>query len=53
MPGPIEAPVALFPRNAPRPARKPRPEPPEQRIVGFGDDLPAFLARAPKVAAGA
>jgi superfamily II DNA/RNA helicase len=42
-----EAPVALFPR---RPPRRPHAE---ERVVGFGDDLPAFLARAPRVAARA
>ena len=41
--------VALFPRPATRPAPKP-PVQPEPRVVGFGDDLPAFLARAPRVA---
>jgi len=42
--------VAVFgpPAAAPR-----RPEQPEGRVVGFGDDLPAFLARAPRVAARA
>jgi superfamily II DNA/RNA helicase len=29
------------------------PAQPEHRVVGFGDDLPAFLARAPRVAARA
>jgi superfamily II DNA/RNA helicase len=39
--------VALFPR----PTREPRRQtPPEHPVVGFGDDLPAFLARAPRVA---
>ena len=54
---PAPAPVALFPRNGDRAPQKPRPpaspERPEQRVVGFGDDLPAFLARPPKVAARA
>src|SRR4051812_30451598 len=48
--------VAVFPRQAAerRPDAARRPEPrqsePEHRVVGFGDDLPAFLRRAPKVA---
>jgi superfamily II DNA/RNA helicase len=42
--------VAVFAQ----PAEQPRhPAQPEHRIVGFGDDLPAFLARAPRVAARA
>jgi superfamily II DNA/RNA helicase len=49
--------VTAFPRPAAEPRRQPerrpaeprRPEP-EHRVVGFGDDLPAFLRRAPKVA---
>jgi superfamily II DNA/RNA helicase len=51
--------VAVFPRQAAerRPDAARRPEPrqsePEHRVVGFGDDLPAFLRRAPKVAAQA
>ena len=44
-------PVALFPRSAtPSAGRRPQEE---RRVVGFGDDLPAFLKRAPRVAAGA
>ena len=42
--------VALFPRPAAPAGRQP---PEERRVVGFGDDLPAFLKRAPRVAAGA
>ena len=49
--------VVNFPRpqQQPRPQRQPerRPEQPERRIVGFGDDLPAFLARAPRIVAEA
>jgi len=55
-----ESNVAVFPRPAAQPApRRPQAEPrrqqpePEHRVVGFGDDLPAFLRRAPRVAAGA
>jgi superfamily II DNA/RNA helicase len=45
--------VAVFPGPAPRPApRRPQPEP-EHRVVGFGDDLPEFLRRAPRIAARA
>jgi hypothetical protein len=44
-------PVAVFAQPAAKPA--PRDPAPEHRVVGFGDDLPAFLARAPRVAAGA
>jgi superfamily II DNA/RNA helicase len=42
----------------PRPAEPKRPRPPERRpdddrrVVGFGDHLPAFLARAPRILAG-
>ena len=43
--------VALFPAAAPSSPR--RPPPAERSVVGFGDDLPAFLRRAPRVAAGA
>ena len=45
--------VAPFPRAAePRRPRQPERNPNEDRkIVGFGDDLPAFLARAPRVVA--
>jgi superfamily II DNA/RNA helicase len=42
--------VAVF---APSAAAPRHPEQPERRVVGFGDDLPAFLARAPRVAARA
>src|SRR5713101_2214957 len=53
----IDAPepkVALFPAANARPAAERRPqEQAERRVVGFGDDLPAFLARPPKVAARA
>ncbi len=46
--------VALFAQPAVEPAAPPRnPAQPERRVVGFGDDLPAFLARAPRVAARA
>ena len=50
--------VTAFPRPAtqsrrqqPQPRRQPerRPEP-EHAVVGFGDDLPAFLRHAPKIA---
>ncbi len=41
-------------RCSAQPAAPPRqPAPAERRVVGFGDDLPAFLARAPRVAARA
>src|SRR5205823_13495092 len=47
-------PVALFAQPAAKPAAEPRtPAQPDRRVVGFGDDLPAFLARAPRVAARA
>src|SRR5438874_9381202 len=52
----VEPNVALFPKPAsrPAPAAKPRqPAQPEPRVVGFGDDLPAFLRHAPRVAARA
>jgi superfamily II DNA/RNA helicase len=46
--------VALFAQPAAKPPAEPRnPAQPERRVVGFGDDLPAFLARAPRVAARA
>ena len=46
--------VAVFPQPAAKTAPPPRnPAQPEHRVVGFGDDLPAFLARAPRVAARA
>jgi superfamily II DNA/RNA helicase len=53
-PNGTEPAVAVFPAPAAKPVAPPRqPAPPERRIVGFGDDLPAFLARAPRVAADA
>ncbi|MBV9017032.1 MAG: DEAD/DEAH box helicase [Alphaproteobacteria bacterium] len=49
--------VVNFPRQPQEPRRKPQPErrpaTPERQIVGFGDDLPAFLARAPRIIAEA
>jgi superfamily II DNA/RNA helicase len=48
--------VAVFKRPADRPAPPRRRDPAgadEPRIVGFGDHLPAFLARPPKIAARA
>ena len=51
--------VAVFPRQAaerrPDAGRRPerRQSEPEHRVVGFGDHLPAFLRRVPKVAAQA
>ena len=47
--------VAAFPRPTPEPRRRPERQQsePEHRVVGFGDHLPAFLRRAPKVAAQA
>jgi superfamily II DNA/RNA helicase len=44
--------VAAFPRPTPEPRRRPERQQsePEHRVVGFGDDLPAFLRRAPKIA---
>ncbi|MGC2411273.1 MAG: hypothetical protein WA459_01045, partial [Stellaceae bacterium] len=45
--------VAMFAQRAQEPAHPRQPEQPERRVVGFGDDLPAFLARAPRVAARA
>jgi superfamily II DNA/RNA helicase len=49
--------VMVFPQPAPEPRHKRQPERrteqgPERRVVGFGDDLPAFLARAPRAVAG-
>ena len=47
--------VTPFPRT-PHPAAQPRaarPAPDDQRVVGFGDDLPDFLRRAPRIAARA
>ena len=49
-----DAKVAVFPRESARAPAPPRREPqPERRVVGFGDDLPAFLRRAPRIAARA
>jgi superfamily II DNA/RNA helicase len=50
--------VMVFPRAASEPRRRRQPERrtqegPDRRVVGFGDDLPAFLARAPRAVAGA
>jgi hypothetical protein len=47
--------VALFVQPVAEKAAAPRgpAHQPERRIVGFGDDLPAFLARPPRVAARA
>ncbi|HYU11472.1 MAG TPA: DEAD/DEAH box helicase, partial [Stellaceae bacterium] len=48
--------VIMFPAPQPRPRRRPQPERPqanEPRVVGFGDHLPAFLARAPRAVADA
>jgi superfamily II DNA/RNA helicase len=42
--------VAVF---AQPPAQSRQPAQPERGVVGFGDDLPAFLARPPRVAARA
>ena len=42
--------VAVFAAPAAQPRHPPQPE---RRVVGFGDDLPAFLARPPRVAARA
>jgi superfamily II DNA/RNA helicase len=46
--------VTPFPRAAaPRPAPRSAPAPAEERrVVGFGDHLPAFLARPPRSLAG-
>ncbi len=46
--------VTQFPRAAePRRPRQPQHQPDDDRkIVGFGNDLPAFLARPPRVLAG-
>jgi superfamily II DNA/RNA helicase len=49
--------VMVFPQPAPEPRHRRQPERrteqgPERRVVGFGDDLPAFLARAPRAVAG-
>jgi superfamily II DNA/RNA helicase len=42
------------PANRPAPQRRREPaQSDEQRVVGFGDHLPAFLARPPKIAARA
>jgi superfamily II DNA/RNA helicase len=45
--------VMRFPLSpAPRERRQPRePAEPERQVVGFGDDLPAFLARPPRIVA--
>jgi superfamily II DNA/RNA helicase len=43
-------PRAAAPRRAPGPQQHPENEP---KVVGFGDHLPAFLARPPRVIAGA
>jgi superfamily II DNA/RNA helicase len=48
--------VIMFPAPQPGPRRRPQPERPqagESRVVGFGDHLPAFLARAPRAVADA
>jgi hypothetical protein len=46
--------VTAFPRAAGprRPAPLDRKPEEDRKIVGFGDDLPAFLARPPRVVAG-
>jgi len=44
--------ITVFAQSAVTPASR-DPAQPERRVVGFGDDLPAFLARAPRVAARA
>ena len=46
----VPLPRAARPADGKRPRAQPEPE---HRVVGFGDDLPAFLARAPRVAADA
>ena len=46
----------MFPPPQPGPRHRPQPERPqanEPRVVGFGDHLPAFLARAPRAVADA
>ena len=48
--------VIMFPAPQPRPRHRPQPERQpanEPRVVGFGDHLPAFLARAPRAVADA
>jgi hypothetical protein len=48
--------VTVFKRPANRPVTAPRRDPApadEPRVVGFGDHLPAFLARPLKIAARA
>jgi superfamily II DNA/RNA helicase len=48
--------VIMFPPPQPGPRHRPQPERPqaaEPRVVGFGDHLPAFLARAPRAVADA
>jgi hypothetical protein len=44
--------VALFSRPETPPSRR-QPPPAERSVVGFGDDLPAFLKLVPRVAARA
>ena len=44
--------VTPFPRNRARVSRQSEREPDKDRkVVGFGDDLPAFLARPPRIVA--
>ena len=45
--------VTIFPRaSAPRGPRQPERKPePDRQVVGFGDRLPAFLARPPRIVA--
>jgi superfamily II DNA/RNA helicase len=45
--------VTLFPRaTAPRVSRRPERQPePDRQVIGFGDHLPAFLARPPRIVA--
>src|SRR3984893_16825083 len=48
--------VIMFPAPQPGPRHRPQPDRPqasEPRVVGFGDHLPAFLARAPRAVADA
>ena len=42
--------VALFARPATPAAARQKEAQPERQVVGFGDDLPEFLRRAPKIA---
>jgi len=46
--------VQLFPHSDPprAPRRPERQSEPDRPVVGFGDHLPAFLARPPRIAAG-